>query len=81
MMIIGFSVPQMFSTHNLLQVFLHILGCIFTIWFIADTWPPVHMWAIWAPFCVLPFLAEVAIITQAFTFNKDISRNTVGRKR
>ena len=37
-MLVGYSVPFRFAKWNLLQIVLHLLGCLFTLWFILDTW-------------------------------------------
>jgi hypothetical protein len=81
MMIVGSSVPQMFAQWNLLQILLHFMGCIFTVWFVLDSWPASDILQLWIFFCLLPFLCEIAIIVHAFKFNKDVFRNTSGIKR
>jgi hypothetical protein len=72
MMLIGSSVPPIFGQYVLLQVLLHFLGCLFTAWFVLDSWRYMRMWAIWAIFCLLPFSVEATILGLATKFKTDI---------
>lgn len=72
MMIVGSSVPNMFAQFNLVQILLHFLGCIFTVWFVLDSWGSSMIWVLWALFCVCPFIVEIGIVAGAFKFNKDV---------
>ena len=79
MQILGVSL--MFNQTNILQIFLHILGCTFTLWFILDSWPYASMWPIWVCFGLFPFLLECATITQAVIFSWNLSKNRRGEFR
>ena len=63
MMIIGSSVPFVFAKFNLLQNVLHFLGCLFTLWFILDTWSYYRIWYVFMLTSILPFILEVMMFT------------------
>lgn len=77
-MIIGTSVPPNFAKFNLLQIILHMLGCLFTIWFILDSWRYPLIWPLFVCFSVLPILIEATIMQQAFRLNKNIKDTREG---
>ena len=79
MMVLGISVPHIFAQYNLVQILLHFLGCIFTIWYILDTWVNSDLWAMWTFFCLVPIFFESVIIVSAFKLNRDFDRNLAGR--
>ena len=81
MMLIGSSVPPIFGQQVLLQVLLHFLGCLFTAWFVLESWRFIKIWVIWALFCVLPFLVECNILSSAIRFKNDIHLNSIGKRR
>ena len=81
MMLVGSSIPPIFGPHVLLQILLHFLGCLFTAWFVLDSWRYVRMWAIWAIFCILPFLVELNVLSLAVKFRTDVRKNSVGERR
>ena len=74
-MIAGTSVPPSFAKYNLLQIILHMLGCLFSLWFILDSWQYKLIWPLFLIFSVLPILIEGTILQQAIRLNKNI-RNT-----
>jgi hypothetical protein len=39
------------------------------------------MWNLWGVFCIVPFSFEIAIIAEAFAFNKKVDLNAQGLKR
>ena len=61
-MIIGISVPFRFAKWNLLQIVLHFLGCLFTLWFILDTWNYTRITNIFIITGLLPFCLEIVMI-------------------
>mmetsp|Transcript_430 Transcript_430/g.235 ORF Transcript_430/g.235 Transcript_430/m.235 type:complete len:94 (-) Transcript_430:12-293(-) len=73
MLIIGISV--MFLKVNQMQIFVHILGIIFTAWFLMDQWKYTNVWFMFAMFSLVPFLLECSMIVQASQFNKNIKKN------
>ena len=75
MMIAGTSVPPIFAKYNLLQIILHLLGSLFSLWFILDSWRYTLIWPLFFCFSMLPLLVEITILQQAIRLNKDI-RNT-----
>ena len=77
-MVAGLSVPPAFAKYNLLQIILHLLGNLFTLWFILDSWQYTLIWPLFFCFSVLPILVEVLILQQAIRLNKDISRTREG---
>ena len=76
-MLLGISL--LFSQINMLQVFLHTVGCIFTTWFIIGNWPADSMWPIWGCFGVAPFVLEVCIVAGAVIFSSNINKNRLGQ--
>lgn len=62
MMLVGTSVPPTFAKYNLLQIILHLLGSLFTLWFILDSWRYSQIWTLFSLFSVLPILVEFTII-------------------
>ena len=62
LMIIGTSVPPIFAKFNLLQIILHFLGSLFTIWFILDSWRYTLIWPIFVLFSILPIIIEATIL-------------------
>ena len=72
LMILGVSVPPKFAKYNLLQIILHLLGCLFTLWFILDSWQYTLIWPLFVGFSILPIMVEATIIQQAVRLNKDI---------
>ena len=83
LMIVGTSVPPVFAKFNLLQIILHLLGCLFTVWFILDSWQYTLIWPIFIGFSLLPMLVEASIIQQAIRLNKNIrsTREGVSRRK
>ena len=75
MMIVGTSVPFVFAKFNLLQIVLHLIGCLFTVWFILDTWNYMRIWNIFVVCSVLPFILEIIMMRQAVKLKIDISKN------
>jgi hypothetical protein len=75
-MVLGISLT--FDKLNLFQIFLHFLGCLFTIWFVLDTWRYTYMWFIWGFFGLIPFILEVLIIVGAASFSKQVGLNSRG---
>ena len=78
MMVVGTSVPPVFAKFNLLQIILHLLGCLFTLWFILDSWQYVLIWPLFICFSVMPILVEGSIIQQAIRLNKNIKLTQEG---
>ena len=74
-MIVGTSVPPIFAEFTFLQIILHFLGSLFTIWFILDSWNYTLMWPIFVLFSIIPIIIEGTILQQGIRMNKDI-RNT-----
>mmetsp|Transcript_44906 Transcript_44906/g.32856 ORF Transcript_44906/g.32856 Transcript_44906/m.32856 type:complete len:82 (+) Transcript_44906:218-463(+) len=72
-MLLGISLNA--GPQNMLAIFLHVIGLMFTAWFILDTWRYVQMWYLWAFFGLLPFLNEILIIRGAASLSKNVSRN------
>ena len=62
LMLIGTSVPPIFAKFNLLQIILHLLGSLFTLWFILDSWRYTLIWTIFVLFSVLPIIIEGSIV-------------------
>ena len=62
MLVVGYSVPFRFAKWNLLQIVLHLLGCLFTLWFILDTWNYARIVYIFLITGILPFSLEVLMI-------------------
>lgn len=77
LMVLGMSL--IFDKCNILQIFMHFLGCLFTAWFLLDTWRYNYMWYLWAFFGVLPFLIEILILVSAVRFTKNINMNLRGK--
>lgn len=77
-MVVGTSVPPVFAKFNLLQIILHLLGCLFTLWFILDSWQYVLIWPIFICFSVMPIVVEGSIIQQAVRLNKNIKLTREG---
>ena len=61
-MIIGYSVHFAFAKFNLLQIVLHFIGCLFTMWFILDTWNYTRIWNIFIFNSLLPLILELLMI-------------------
>ena len=78
MMIIGTSVVPIFAKFNLLQIIMHLLGCLFTLWFILDSWRYDIIWPLFVLFAVLPLLVELVILEQSIRLKKDIRRTRDG---
>ena len=68
-MVVGTSVPPVFAKFNLLQIIFHLLGCLFTIWFILDSWQYVLIWPLFICFSVMPMVVEFSILQQAIHLN------------
>ena len=62
MMILGSSVPFIYAKWNLIQIVLHFLGCLFSLWFILDTWQYIRIWYIFAPCSFIPFVLEIVML-------------------
>eukprot|EP00347_Sterkiella_histriomuscorum_P010928 403374394 len=75
-MVLGMSL--LYNQFNIVQIFLHFLGCLFTTWFILDSWRFTYIWPLWAFFGLVPFIFECCIIFGVVRMNKDISNNTNG---
>ena len=75
-MILGISLT--FNQVNLIQIFLHSLGCIFTLWFLLDSWNFKSMWPIWGLFGLTPFLCEIFTLSGAAIFNANVTKNRQG---
>ena len=60
---------------------MHLLGVLFTSWFVLDSWKYIWIWPLWACFGLIPFFLEVGIIVSAIRFNINIKRNTKGISR
>ena len=78
MMIVGTSVVPIFAKYNLLQIILHLLGSLFTLWFILDSWRYDIIWPLFVLFAVLPLLVELGILQQSIRLKKDIRRTRDG---
>ena len=78
MMIVGTSVVPIFAKFNLLQIILHLLGSLFTLWFILDSWRYDVIWPIFFSFAILPLLVELGILQQSIRLKKDITRTRDG---
>lgn len=78
LMIAGTSVPPSFAKYNLLQIILHLLGSLFTLWFILDSWQYTLIWPLFVGFSILPIMVEATIIQQAVRLNKDIKNTRMG---
>ena len=78
LMIVGTSVTPQFAKFNLLQIILHLLGCLFTLWFILDSWRYTLIWPLFIGFGLLPIIVEAVIIQQAVMLNKNIRRTRDG---
>lgn len=74
-MVVGTSVPPIFAKFTLLQIILHLLGILFTLWFILDSWRYTLLWPIFVLFSLLPIGIEMNILQQGIRLNKDI-KNT-----
>jgi hypothetical protein len=72
------GVSLMYNQTNMLQIFLHILGCTFTTWFILDNWSYTTMWPIWICFGLFPFLLETLTIINAVVFSVNLNKNRTG---
>ncbi len=44
----GFSL--FFNQINMCQIFLHVFGCIGTVWMILAEWSYIQFWRLWGPF-------------------------------
>ncbi|CDW87277.1 UNKNOWN [Stylonychia lemnae] len=75
-MVLGISL--LFNNINIVQIFLHFLGCLFTTWFILDNWRFTYIWPLWGFFGLFPFLLECIILQGAVRMNKDINNNSKG---
>ena len=64
-MIGGFSVPFVFAKFVLLQIVLHLIGCLFLMWFILDTWNYMRIWNIFVVSALLPLILELVVIKLA----------------
>lgn len=74
LMLVGTSVPPIFAKFTLLQIMLHLLGILFTLWFILDSWKYTLLWPIFVLFSLLPILIEATILQQGIRLNKNIRR-------
>ena len=72
------GVSLLYSQVNLVQIFLHVLGCLFTIWFILEQWSYVNIWPIWVFFGLFPFLLELGTVGAAITFSINVEKNRKG---
>ncbi len=77
LMVLGISL--LYNKTNIVQIFLHFLGCLFTTWFVLDNWRFGYMWGLWLPFGLLPFCLEVLVIIGVASFNKNLHNNSMGR--
>ena len=59
----------------MIQILIHLIGCLFTLWFVLDSWRFTLMQPLFFCFALLPFLVELYIIWQAVSLNRDIGRN------
>ena len=76
LMVLGISL--VFNKSNILQTFLHVLGCLFSTWFVLDSWSYSYIWPLWGFFGLTPFVIEIFVIVGAARLNKDISNNAKG---
>jgi hypothetical protein len=53
---------------NLLQVLLHLLGIVFTAWFVIDSWPARDILPLWICFSIFPISLEGLTVVEAFKF-------------
>ena len=79
LMVIGMSLLA--NKYNLFQIFLHMLGCLFTTWFVLDSWRYSYIWHLWVFFGLFPFLLEIGIIVSTVRFNINLRRNEKGISR
>ena len=79
MMLGGLSI--MFDSLTFLQNFLHLLGIMFTGWFLLDSWQYERIWGIWVLFGFFPFMVELYIFTSACMFKRNQTDNTERRAR
>mmetsp|Transcript_22365 Transcript_22365/g.36969 ORF Transcript_22365/g.36969 Transcript_22365/m.36969 type:complete len:141 (-) Transcript_22365:685-1107(-) len=62
----GFS---MFATQvNLLYIFIHATGVLFTMIYILDAWASVYYWYIWGFTIALPAIIEITVISAILCF-------------
>ena len=73
MLLVG--VGLMFSSLTFLQNFLHFLGCLFTVWFLLDSWQFQRIWWLWGCFGAFPFAIELYMIVASARFSRNAHKN------
>ena len=69
-MLVGISI--LFPELTFLQCFLHFLGCMFTLWFLLDSWQYKRIWYLFSLFGFFPFLIEMLIVSKSLQFTSNI---------
>ncbi|KAM3143523.1 hypothetical protein pb186bvf_004285 [Paramecium bursaria] len=59
-----------FHKNNFIQILLHSLGTVITIWYILSSWKYDLIWMIWSFFCFLPMVFEVLSLSGAYMFHR-----------
>ena len=72
-LLLGISImwPQL----TFFQCFVHLFGCLFSIWFMLDAWRYYFIWNMWILFGLIPFCTEILIIIQAMRFKSNYLMN------
>ena len=72
-LLLGISIMHLQLTF--FQNFVHLFGCLFSIWFILDSWRYIHIWNLWVVFGLVPLLTEITIIIGAICFKQNTLSN------
>ena len=72
-LLLGISImwPQL----TFFQIFIHMFGCLFSIWFLLDSWRYTFILNIFILFGIVPFLVEIVIIISALRFKQNYLLN------
>ena len=73
LMIIGATL--MAPAMTFLQCFLHLIGCLFSIYYIFDAWHYERLWYIWGFFALFPLALDVWILCYTLRYGVDIQKN------
>ena len=73
------GMPVMFLQITFLSTFMHLLGCLFTGWFLLDSWQYKRIWYIWILFGLFPFVLELTLVGFAIRFKVMQSSNQSGK--
>ena len=73
-LIVGWSLTV--DSLNFLQIIIHFLGTLFSIWFLTDTWNYKTIWVIWTFFGLIPMILEFTIFIACVKTSGDLMKNS-----